>query len=309
MSEDKKNNSKDPENKKPHERHIVGRAHFNNLDLSSFAKHDWKPLHDVHVKLAQAARAKKAAERGLHTAPATMTVRVYFQKLNRAGEEDGELLSANDPAFDDDPLVPVPIVTTGSLNYVDIVVPVGQIATFSGKNLVDALEADYPDIFSNIVWKETTTIPPPYYVENIGINSVDYSTTPDEDGYTPYPEQEDALTEWAGDSWMFFDLPLGWNVGGNNTYVPDWDPEDNYPWEDTDPDYHGPDGIDGYPNGTLDEYAPLWQYLTYNSAIGKYEIMFSFETVCFDFIYEPRIVDGVEKWVMVIRPLRRKKKK
>jgi hypothetical protein len=312
QDKNKENETKEPENKrKPHERHIVGRANFNNLDLSSFAKHDWKPLHDVHVKLAQAARARKAAERGLHNAPATMTVRVYFQKLDRVGDEEGELLPANDPAFDADPPVAAPIVIINDLNYVDIVVPVAKIATFSAYDLVEALKT-YPPldplgqstIFTDITYKHKNTIPPPWYVENIDINGDDYPTTPDEDGYTPYPEQEDALTEWAGDSWMFFDLPLGWNVGGNNTYVPYWDPDDNEDWDPADPD-----GLDGYPNETLDLYAPLWQLLKYNTSNGRYEIMFSFETVCFDFIYEPRDINGETKWVMVIRAMRRKKKK
>jgi hypothetical protein len=291
------------ESEKPREKIIVGRAHFNNLDLSHHAKHDWRAEYEAHIKLVAAARAKKAAERGLRTPPETMTVRVYFQTLDRTGDEEGELLPANDPAFDDDPLVPVPIEIENSLNYVDIVVPSALIDNYSAKDLVDALGTERSDIFSGITYKQKNTIPPPYYLENIKINPDSYTTTPDEEGYNPDTPLPEEITIWNGNAWMFLDLPEGWNTNGDNTYLPDWDPDDNEDWDPNDPD-----GDDDYPNGTLDMYEPLWQLLAYNNTLGKYEMMFSFETQCFDFIYMPRIFDGVTKWVMVIRPMRRKKK-
>jgi hypothetical protein len=306
--------------RKPHEKHIVGRAHFNNLDLSKFAKHDWKAEHEKHLKSLEEAKKKaeeKAKKEGKaeEEPPEEMTVRVYFQTLDRTGDEEGELLPANDPVFDEDPPEAEPIAVDGNLNYVDIVLD--GTTGFSAKDLVDQLEVQYGTIFSNITYKEINTIPPPYYVENITIGTtpeVPYPTTPDDEGYNPDPPRDEEIAIWDGNAWMFFDPHTDdpekerweWN-DGSNTLVPYWDPDDNDPWDENDPNYHDPDGEDDYPNETLDEYE-LWKYLTFNEDLGRYEIIFSFETQCFDFIYKQKNVNGEMKWVMAIRSMRRKKK-
>jgi hypothetical protein len=318
MSEHKK--SDHGHKRKPHEKRIVSRPHFNNLDMSHFAEHDWQKELEEHLKLVAKAEAKKAESATEPTPPARMIVRSFFETIDRVGDEEGELLPANDPVFDDDPPVVEPIAIRPNpdpnhpgeyLNYVDIEVDAPE--EFSGKELVDALgESEATsEYFSDITYKDKNTIPPPWYVENITINDDPYTTTPDEVGYTPDTPLPEEVTFWLGFAWMFSNPPLNWLVNNpTRTRLPNWEPDDNDPWDEA-----HPDGEDDYPNGTLDMYGPLYKYLSHHTELinGEYwevyEILFSFEKQSFDFVYEPQIIDGVTKWVLVIRPMRRKKKK
>jgi hypothetical protein len=110
---------------------------------------------------------------------------------------------------------------------------------------------------------------------------------------------------------MYFNGPCG---------VPPWDPNDNvdvHPGPNIPLDPDTVDGVDGYPNVTLDEYMPLADLLSDNShkervddaVVDVYDITFSYEHQCFDFIYEEQELNGEKHMVLVIRPMRRKKSK
>jgi hypothetical protein len=331
MSENKKNDHKNK--KKPHEKRVISAVNHNNLDLSQYAKHDWKTEHNEHLKLVMNTQAKKENEIETPPIPTRMIVRTCFETIDRTGDEEGELLPANDPIFDSDPPVAVPLPVRSApdnpgqyFNYVDYEVPSGQIATFSGMNLAAVLDSppsSLPSVFTITPTPPSADPTPPahYYIEKIYCQyDVDEDENPifweyETSGtYDEDPLEENAIMTWDGEAWMFFDGPTG---------VPCWVPADNDPWDEGDPGYKGPDGEDGYPNGTLDMYKPLYKYLPHHTEtiiekdengedveveVEVYEITFSFEKQCFNFAYEQQTVNGVTKWVMVIRPMRRKKK-
>jgi hypothetical protein len=293
------------ENKQTHEKRILNRVNHNNIDLSHHAKHDWQTAHNARRKAAE----EKAAARTEEYDP--IYVRAYFQELDRVGDE-GELVPANDPELD--PLVPELLAT-----YL--------VEDFPGGDSAMQLLAEIQNSSHEFVECSPDPADPnhsiPYYVSSITIGGVPYPTTdesgddPDNPGYDPdpaptnppYDPGEDV--DWLGKAWMFFDGPCG---------VPVWDPNDNDPWDKTDPNYHGPDGEDGYPNGTLDMYAPLTDYLLHTHkelvmvddepvVVEVHDITFSYERQCFDFKYEEQEVNGEKHMALVIQPMRRKKSK
>ena len=261
-------NKKHEGEKKHHEKRIVGRVNHNNINLSHHAKHDWKPAHEAHHKAA--AKAKEAAPND------NITVQVDFQTLDRVGEE-GDLVPANDPELE--PLTPVLLETF------NVTVP----GDYSAKDLLDYMQQ------IEVTYTQADTTLPTDYVDRIAKKDESWGYATD-GGYDPDPPEDEDIVVWSGKSWMFFNGPSG---------VPEWNPQDNLPW---DPGIVPPDGIDGYPNGTVDMYAPLVTLLD-PPVDGKYRITFSYETQCFSFLYEEQEVNGVKHMVLVIRPMRRKKPK
>jgi hypothetical protein len=312
--------------RKPHEKRIPHRVNYNNIDLSHHAKHDWKPAHEARHKEKMAARAARETESG------PINIRVYFQELDRTGlceyESGGgeknatyEWLPANHSAFDDDPLVPTPIPTPGpGADYIDVLdFPGGD----SAMNLLRQIMDDYVGTQDAFVCDPEPDDTPPderpptplYYVPNLTIAGTPYNTPGETEeepdpGYDPAPEPEPAPpyddgehVHWLGWSWMFYD-------GHDEGAAPYWDPEDNDPWYPDEPGYNGPDGEDGYPNGTLDEYHPLEDLLadTINED-DYYQITFSYERQCFWFYYEEQEDEnGAKHMELVIRPMRLRKK-
>jgi hypothetical protein len=287
QDKNKENETKEPENKrKPHEKHVVGRAHLNNIDLSRHAKHDWKAEHKESLKVLDELRSK------LKTAPGDINVRVNFQKLGIAeGDVEVEWVPANDP--DLDPLVPVPIIPSIEL--------FGEDAVDGNMTVQELLEyLQEAELIANLAFRGDG----PVYIESMEINNFLYPTTSDAEGYTPPPPiPDETLTQWMGNAWMYL---KGAYVPGVTVY----DPSDETPFDPNDPGH----ALNLYPEATVDEFTPLTlleshEEVVDGETITVFEITFSYEFHCFDFIYEEREVDGVKRFVLVIRPMRWVKKK
>jgi hypothetical protein len=281
--------------KKKHERHIIGRVHFNNIDLSHHAKHDWKADHEARHKARAEAKAKEAK-----TETAAVTVNAYFQKLGipePGGEDEWEWVSADDPSLEPEVRTPIPL--PGGLAYL-------QATTLTGDQTVkDLLEyfagqGQYGDDFV-VNFVTATTTPPTSYIENMEIAGESYNKTPDTVGYNPndqLPPPDDTYMTWTGVAWMYIE-------GVYNSNETKFDPNDQYQYNPNDPGHA--DG--GYPEATVDEFPLECLPQDPNGATGVRAVTFSFEYHAFGFTYEEREIEGVKKMVLVLKALRRRKKK
>jgi hypothetical protein len=321
VTDDKKKHK----HERKHEKRIPHRVNFNNIDLSHHAEHDWQTEH----KKRREEKMKKRATR--EDGYDDINIWVHFQKLDRTGvtacgPDEGEnvtyeWLPSNHIAFVNDPLTPTPIspVPDGWDEATSSVYIEDFYGGDSAMNLLARVMADYPDGFvcdpepSDISPDPNVPPEPLYYVSNIEIAGEPYNITTESEtdpnpGYTPnpdtdpdnppYPDGEDV--DWLGLAWMFFDGP---------SRAPDWDPDDNDPWTPGSAGFK-PDGKDEYPNGTLDEYHPIQEWLAWTIDLnGDYHITFSYERQCFDFIYEGHEDENGKKHMeLVIRPMRLHKK-
>jgi hypothetical protein len=310
MSDDQSKHEPEKKERKlpPHEKHVIGRVHLNNIDLSHHAKHDWRPAHEAQCKAFAEKAAKKKAAKTTQTESQTITVRSYFQTLGllltREERANGEWVPANTPELDPPERTLLGVFETD----IDVSTTVDNTTVYNSlKDLLDKLQEEYEEEeegISEVTYKIENTIPPPYYILSItgkGFSTFSYANTSDEDGYDPDPDLmvEGQIASWAGNAWMYFE---GEYIEGVTVY----DPTDNTPFNPEDPGHD----VHGYPEATVDEYKPLTLLPhVVEDNIWIYEVTFSYEGHAFSFIYEPQEFDGVTHMVMVIRPMRWRRKK
>jgi hypothetical protein len=292
MSENEKNGHE--HKRKPHEKHIAGRANLNNIDLSQHAKHD--------LEVARQARHKSIADAIAKASDDEIKVIANFIEIGMPDvESEGEWVPADDPELE--PLEPTPIPLPDSPDGVaEIYVP-GNI---SAMNLLAKFQAKYGANFVCTPAPIDQVVPAPlsplYYLEGINIvTSVQtklYSTTGTYDPPVPPLPTEMTDMSWQGWAWMYL---RGKYVSGVTIY----DPDDQTPFDLNDPGH----ALNLYPEATMDELLPLVDCLDWDEDEEAYVITFSFEYHCFTFEYVPKVIDGVTHMVMVVRPLRWKKKK